>query len=334
MATTEDQRLSPPSVTGGTAELGSPAAAAEGISSPILDAEIGAPTRVSSPLRDAWRRFRHNWAAMISLGVILIIVIMAVFAPFMHTSNPLNPNYLYLNGAPNGSNWFGTDGLGRDIYSRIVYGLRPPLLVGLIGTAITVIVGTGIGITAGYFGGVIDNLLSRFTDLIFAFPAFLLAILVVSLYGSVLDPVFGGAGRVILLTIVFAGVSWPPLTRFVRSLALGLREQQFVEAARTSGSSSFKIIWRHLLPNIYGLLLVQASLITVGIIYNETTLSIFGLGVAPPNPDLGQMVYDGASQLGTGVQAGIFAETIFPAVFLAVMLLAFSFIGDGVRDAF
>lgn len=316
--------------TEGAIGLGSPAAAG---GEPLAEDARRVATRVSSPGRDAWRRFRHNYAALVSLVVITIMVIMALFAPFMHTENPLNQDYTALYQAPGAHHWFGTDGIGRDIYSRLVYGLRVPLIVGLIGTTITVIIGTAIGLWAGYFGGWVDSLLSRFTDLIFAFPAFLLALLIVALFRDALAPIFGGAGRVVLLTAVFAFVSWPALTRFIRSLSLSMKEQQFVEAARTAGSSNFKIIRRHLLPNMFGLLLVQAALITVGIVYTETTLSIFGLGVAPPDPDPGQMLYDAAINLNANVQAGFYAETIFASLALVILLVAFSFVGDGVRDA-
>lgn len=292
-----------------------------------------ASPRVSSPGRDAWRRFRRNSAAMVSLAVIIVLTLMAIFAPFVHTTGPLTPDFLNIDGAPSGNHWFGVDGLGRDIYSRLAYGLRVPLMVGLIGTAITVAIGTGIGLIAGYFGGVVDSLLSRLTDIFFAFPAFLLALLSVSLFGTELDPYFGGTGRVLILVIVFSLVTWPPLTRFVRSLSLTLKEQQYVEAARTAGSSNMKIIRRHLLPNMFGLILVQAALITVGIVYTETTLSLFNLGVEPPNPDLGSILYDGASNLNTAAPAGVFCEVIFTAVLLSVLLLAFTFVGDGVRDA-
>lgn len=316
----------------GRLALGTPVAP-EG--EPLAERATVTATRVSSPARDAWRRFRRNWAAMASLAIVIILLMAAVLAPFLHTIDPtLQPScYCHLNLGPTSTHFFGTDGTGEDIYSRVLYGMRIVYAVGLLGTIITVILGTLIGVIAGYFGGAIDSLFSRLTDLFFAFPAFLLALLTISLFGPAFDPLLGGTGRVILLTIVFSLVSWPPLTRFVRSLALALREQQFVEAARTSGSSSWKILRRHLLPNMVGLILVQAALITVGIVYIEVSLSIFGLGVPPPNPDLGQMLYDGSSQLSQGVQPGFYAEVIFPSIFLSVLLLAFTFIGDGVRDA-
>lgn len=285
-------------------------------------------TRVSSPRADAWRRFRRNWAAMISLVVVAIIVIMAVLAPFMRTSDPLAQDYTALYHGISWSHWMGTDALGRDMYSRLLYGVRVPLIVGLVGTLITVVIGVLIGVAAGYAGGAIDSLFSRFTDVMFAFPGFLLALIVVSLFGPSLDPYLGGGGRVVILTIVFALVSWPPLMRFVRSLALGLKELQFIEAARAVGTGSWKIIYQHLLPNMVGLILVQASFVVVGVISTETVLSIFGLGVEPPNPDLGQMLYDGSQHLGF-----TYLEVLFPSILLTVLILAFTFIGGGVRDA-
>jgi ABC-type dipeptide/oligopeptide/nickel transport system permease subunit len=138
----------------------------------------------------------------------------------------------------------------------------------------------------------------------------------------------GGAGQALILVIVFAIVGWPGLMRFVRSLSLSMREQQFVEAARTVGSSHWKIIYRHLLPNMWGLILVQASFAVVGFIYTEAILSLFGLGVKEPNPDLGKLLIDGTSQMGNND-----AAWIFPSLFLTILILAFTFLGDGIRDA-
>jgi ABC-type dipeptide/oligopeptide/nickel transport system permease subunit len=303
-------------------ELGAAAPLAAG------EAEELVTTRVSSPGRDAWRRFRRNRSAIISLAIIVVIVVMALFAPLMRTTNPLQQDYSSLYLSPSWSHWLGTDDLGRDLYSRLLYGVRVPLAVGLIGTAITAILGVALGVVSGFFGGRVDSVLSRFTDVMFAFPGFLLALIVVSLFGPSFDPYFGGGGRVILLTIVFAIVSWPPLMRFVRSLALSLKEQQFVEAARTSGTRSWKIIYRHLLPNMWGLVLVQCSFVVVSVINTETVLSIFGLGVEPPNPDLGQILYDGSQHLGF-----TYWEVLFASVLLTIIILSFTFVGGGVRDA-
>lgn len=288
-----------------------------------------AGTRVSSPGRDAWRRFRRNWASMIGLGVILILIFMAIFAPFMHTTPFAKVDFTAIDSAPTAQHWFGSDQIGRDEYSRVVYGMRVPLAVAIIGTIFTVAIGTILGMVAGFLGGFVDGGLSRFTDLMFAFPGFTLALIVVSSFGLAADTISpGGTGRVVLLTIVFALVSWPPLMRFVRSLALTLKEQQFVEAARTSGTSSWSIMRRHLLPNMYGVILVQAAFIAVAVISTETILAIFGLTVQEPNPDLGSMLYEGVQRLQTA-----YWEVLFPGLTLAVLILAFTFVADGVRDA-
>jgi ABC-type dipeptide/oligopeptide/nickel transport system permease subunit len=285
-------------------------------------------TRVTSPAIDAWRRFRWNRAAMVSLVILIVIVLMAIFAPFMHTTDPLAQNYSNLDLGPNPQHWFGTDGLGRDQYSRIVYGLRAPLLIGLVGAAITALLGTLCGLVAGYYGGVIDSLLSRLTDLMFAFPSFTLAIIIMSFYGNALDPYFAGGGRLFILTFVFALTGWSGLMRFVRSLVLGMKQQQFIEAARVIGTTDKRILSRHLLPHIWGRLLVQSSFIVVGYIFTEAALSIFGLGIEPPSPDLGSMLIYGSQRLGIN-----YWEAGFPSLFLTVLILAFTFLGDGIRDA-
>jgi peptide/nickel transport system permease protein len=219
--------------------------------------------------------------------------------------------------------------IGRDTYSRLVYALRIPLVIAFVGTILTVLIGTVLGVVAGYFGGMADSVLSRFTDLMFAFPGFTLSLIVVSLWGASVDRLgMGGTGRVILLTVVFSVVSWPALMRFVRSLALSMKEQQFVEAARTSGSGAWAIMQRHLLPNMYGLILVQAGFIIVAVISNETVLAIFGLTVQEPDADLGTILYNGVQNIGAG-----YWLVLFPGLVLALLILAFTFATDGVRDA-
>jgi peptide/nickel transport system permease protein len=266
---------------------------------------------------------------MISLAVVLFLVIVAIFAPFMHTTNPSYADFTSVQQPPSSHHWFGTDTIGRDTYSRLVYALRIPLVIAVVGTSVTVLIGTILGVLAGYFGSAIDSLLSRFTDLMFAFPGFTLSLIVVSLFGPSVDQLgMGGTGRVLLLTVVFALVSWPALMRFVRSLALSMKEQQFVEAARTSGSGAWGIMRRHLLPNMYGLILVQAGFVVVAVIANETVLAIFGLTVQEPNPDLGTILYDGVQNIGAG-----YWLVLFPGLLLAVLILAFTFATDGVRDA-
>jgi peptide/nickel transport system permease protein len=295
----------------------------------VEDARESESIRVRTPLKDAVRRFSQNWAAVVSLIVVIVLLLASIFPPLFHATSPTFDNLFNTNGPPTGTNWFGTDPEGRDIYSRILYGLRVSFIVSLVGTFFTVAAGMFFGLTAGYFGGWTDSFVSRFTDLMFAFPSFLLTIVIVTLFGDSFDAHFpNGVGRMIILTAVFALVSWPPLMRFVRSLVLTIKEQQFVEAARTVGTSNFRIIWRHLMPNTWGLVLVQAALNVAFIIGAEAVLSIFGLGVNDPTPDLGTMLQD-ASQYMDSNQPYL----IWTCTFLTVLILAFTFIGDGIRDA-
>ena len=290
----------------------------------------GEKVSIRSPFRDGVRRFSQNWAAVIALIIVVLLILGAIFAPFLHTLNPTAaPDYNALSQGPSAAHWFGTDAEGRDQYSRILYGLRVPLFVGFVGTIITLAIGISLGLSAGYFGGLVDSLASRFTDFMFAFPAFLFAIILVTLFGSAFDATFpGGVGRAIILTLVFSFVSWPPLMRFVRSLALSMKETQFIEAARTVGTSNFHIVTRHLAPNVWGVTLVQASFLIANIIGTEAVLSIIGLGVNEPVPDLGTMLYDGAGSIEANAWI-----VFFPSLFLTVIILAFTFLGDGVRDA-
>lgn len=195
--------------------------------------------------------------------------------------------------------------------------------------ACTALLGTLLGVLAGYRGGLVDAALARLTDLVFAFPGFTLALIVVSFYGEALRPLFGDSGRLMILIVVFAVVGWPGLMRFTRSLTLSMKEQQFVEAARVCGTSDWKIIRRHLLPSMWGMILVQSSFIAIGFVYTEAVLSIFGLGVEPPTPDLGQMLVSGASNMGVS-----YWQVLVPSTFLIVIFLSFTFLADGLRDAF
>jgi ABC-type dipeptide/oligopeptide/nickel transport system permease subunit len=284
--------------------------------------------RVVSPWAGARHRFLANRAATVALVILSIMCFMAVFARFMHTADPIAPNFNAVNQGPSGSHWFGADPLGRDTYTRLVYGLRVPILTAALGTTVTVVIGTLLGLIAGFSGGRTDFALSRITDFVFAFPGFLLALIVVSFFGPALDNYFAGGGRVLLLAMVFALVSWPTLMRFVRSLTLSLKEQQFIEAARVCGGTNRTIVIRHLLPNIWGLVLVQASFIAIGLVSIEAVLSILGLGVQAPNPDLGSILNEGVQHMVADPW-----EVFFSSLVLTLLVVGFTFVGDGLRDA-
>lgn len=278
--------------------------------------------------REALRRFLANRLAVASLLVLIFLIVVTLIANFLPLIDPTYADPFRQDAFPTGHNLLGTDASGHDLFSAIIFGLRPALAVGIVGQVVTTILGVTIGVVAGFYGGWIDSALSRATDLIFALPTFLLAFLTVAVLGSSWDNLFGGTGRVILITFVFGLVGWPSLMRFVRSLALSLKEQQFVEAARTIGTPRWKIITRHILPNTWGLVLVQTTFGVGGYIYTETTLSLLGLGVQPPNPDLGALVAQGAAHIDIN-----WLESTAPAVVLGILVVAFAFLGDGLRDA-
>jgi oligopeptide transport system permease protein len=285
-------------------------------------------SRAGGPWRRAGRRFMRNKAALASVVILMFMALMAAFAPLMHTQNPLTPDYNALEAGPSPVHWLGTDPLGRDLYSRLVFGLRVPLITCLIGSVISVVIGTVLGVVSGYFGGKIDGVVARFTDLVFALPAFILAIIVASFFGPALDPYFGGGGRVLLLSGVFALVSWPVLMRLVRSVVLRVREEPYVEAARVSGGRDWGILRRHVLPQVVGVAVIQGSFIAAGLISIEAFLSILGLGVQAPNPDVGAILYEGVQHMGFSQW-----EVLFPAVVLAILITCLTFVGDGLRDA-
>jgi len=292
-----------------------------------LAAEL-AEVKPVSLSREALRRFMANRLALFSLFLLIVLVVLTTVANLLPLHDPTASDPYHQDSYPVPGHLLGTDNSGHDLLSAIIFGLRPALAVGIVGQVVTTILGVAIGVIAGFYGGWIDAVLSRITDLVFALPIFLLAFLTVAVLGSSWDSLFGGIGRVVLITAVFGLVGWPPLMRFVRSLTLTLKEQQFVEAARTVGTPRWKIITRHILPNTWGLVLVQATFGVGGYIATETTLSLIGLGVQPPTPDLGALVYNGSRQLDIN-----WLEALAPALMLGVLVVAFAFLGDGLRDA-
>lgn len=280
--------------------------------------------------REAVRRFVANKLAVVSLVALVLLTLSAIFANFLPLPDPTISDQAHSDQISLTGHVLGTGAIGQDLLSAMIYGLRPALAVGIIGQVVTTFFGVLIGVVAGFYGGALDALLSRITDLVFALPIFLLAFLVVAVLGPDWDNLFGGIGRVVLITIVFGLVGWPSLMRFIRSLALTLKEQQFVEAARTVGTPRWKIVTRHILPNTWGLVLVQATFGVGGFIYTETTLSLLGLGVQPPTPDLGTLIFQASQQ---GRYQIDWLEAVAPATLLGILVVAFAFVGDGLRDA-
>ena len=272
---------------------------------------------------DALQRFRRNRLAIAGAVLIGLLVLIAFGSPLLvHLgilADPIKQHVEYIEAGP-GQNGFrlGADELGRDTLSRLLFGSQVSLAVGIMVQAIILPIGLVIGLTAGYFGGRIDNLLMRFTDIWYAFPDLLFVLVVVSVFGPSLLTIFGA----------IALVNWVGLARLVRGQVLSIKEKEFVEAARSSGSSPAKLILKHLLPNSRGPIIVTLTFGIPNAIFLEAVLSFLGVGIQPPTPTWGQMVFDGYEAIYANP-----SSVVFPALAIGFTLLAFTFVGDGLRDA-
>ncbi|MCS6874222.1 MAG: ABC transporter permease [Pyrinomonadaceae bacterium] len=261
-----------------------------------------------------------NRLAYIGFFIVAILIIVAVFAPFVATHDPTVQNLAMRFAAPSAEHWFGTDALGRDIFSRIVYGARISLQVGVTVTFISAFLGVVIGAIAGYYGGVIDKILSGYVFNVFlAFPGLLLAIALVAFLGA-------GIWKVIFALCV---IGWVGYARVMRGQVLKVREMDFVQAARALGANDLRILFVHILPNSIQPIIVQASLGMAGAVLSEASLSFLGLGVPPPAPSWGTMIEE-ARGLDTLYNAP--HVLFFPGIAIALTVLAFNFIGDGIRE--
>jgi peptide/nickel transport system permease protein len=260
--------------------------------------------------------------------VIFLVILGAIFAPLATTitGHPVNEQYreagLSPDGLPIGPNstfWLGTDDLGRDIFVRIAYGARISLLVGVVATALTVVIGVIVGLAAGFLGGIVDTILARLVDVILSVPFLLVAVALVSITGPSL-----------LVTILVIGFfSWASVARIVRGQVLSLREREFVEAARSLGATNSRIMFVDILPNVLAPVIVYASLLIPVVIVIEATLSFLGLGLPPPTADWGGMISESQNYYTVA-----WWFVVFPGVALLITTLAFNLFGDGVRDAF
>ncbi len=294
---------------------------------------------------DAWLRLRRNKAAMLSISIIAALALIAIFAPLISPHAPLeqNPNNAYRQAAwmsadnpARTGDWrwpLGTDSLGRDVLSRLIYGTRVSLAVGVVPMAIEVILGMTIGLIAGFAGGRADNWIMRGIDILMAFPDLLLFIIMTA---ALRETAFGQLlGGLILLFVVLSIIGWGGLARLVRGQVLGLKEKEFIEASYSVGAPRWRIMFRHLMPNTLSPVIVFAAFAVPTAIIAEATLGYLGLGVRPatdptsPFPtSWGTMLLDG--QVSLSSQPWML---LAPAIAVSVTLLAFSFLGDGLRDA-
>ncbi|TAK36042.1 MAG: ABC transporter permease [Chloroflexota bacterium] len=268
--------------------------------------------------RDAWRRLIKNRAALVGLGLILVLALVAIAGDRIAPYSPTKQNYGLVFQGPSWSHWLGTDQLGRDLLSRMIHGTRVSLTVGVLVQVIVLGVGVPIGLVAGYVGGRVDNLLMRFTDVVYAFPDLLFIIIITTWLGRGIDKIFLAIGIVV----------WTDMARLVRGQTLSLREKEFVEAARAIGVPHVRIVLRHILPNALGPIIVAVTLGIPRAILAESALSFIGIGLTPPNASWGTLVQDAYSS--------IFAVpyvTLYPTLAIAITMLSFTFLGDGLRDA-
>ncbi len=282
-------------------------------------------SEVPLPTPTFWARLRRNplaFGSLIVLGLIVFVALLApVLAPYGFASQTLSDN---LQG-PGGKHALGTDELGRDTLSRLMHGARISLLVALGVEGFVVSIGVLVGLVAGYFGGWLDQLLMRITDVLLAFPDVLLALLLLGTLGASSASPAVSLGLVIL-SLGLTG--WPPLARLVRGQVLTLRKREFVEASRALGATNGRILIKHILPNLLSPLMVAITVDTAGVILAEATLSFLGIGVQRPFPSWGRMINDALEYYRTEPRL-----LILPAACLSVTVLALNFLGDGLRDA-
>ncbi len=269
--------------------------------------------------QDAWRRLRRNRLAVWS-GVFLLVAATFSFAapllPFLR--DPAAQDLALGPTGPSLAHWFGTDLLGRDMFARVLFGGRISLSVGLVGTLVSMTIGLTYGAVSGYAGGRTDDVMMRIVDTLYSLPYLFLVILLLVFFSNSL----------VMLFIALGAVQWLTMARIVRGQVLTIKEQQFVEAARALGASSARIVFRHIVPNVLGPVIVYATLTIPAVMLQEAFLSFLGLGVQPPAASWGSLVSEGATLL-----AFFPGLTVFPGLALSITLLCFNFLGDGLRDA-
>lgn len=292
----------------------------------------------ASPARAWWVYFLRNRVAAVSAGMVITILLLALVGPTLYPRllpegqrrlrDGIYQDYDAINASPSGLHWLGADYLGRDTLARLLTAVRISLLVALVVETLNIVLGGVLGLLAGYFGGWVDMLISRLADMLFAFPGLLLAILVSAVFGSSARELYGSAGRLLLVAGALSLVSWPLMARLVRGETLSLKTRDFILASQAVGVTSWRMIWRHLLPNVAWLITVDATLDVASVIVNEATLSLLGLGIEEPGASLGLMIFRAVSKIETNP-----LQVFIPALAITGLVLAFSFIGDGLRDA-
>jgi oligopeptide transport system permease protein len=278
------------------------------------------PVKGRSLWVDAWNVLRRNRAAVVAGALILTMAVLVIVGPWL---SPWSYDHTDWANTSIGPDWesrhiFGTDALGRDLFVRTLYGGRISLLIGVVATLVSLLIGISWGATAGYLGGRVDHVMMRIVDILYAMPFMFFVILLMVFFGR----------NIILIFVAIGAINWLDMARIVRGQTLSLKHKEFVEAAEAQGVATFNIIRRHIVPNLLGVVVVYVTLTIPQVILVESFLSFLGLGVQEPMTSWGALVNEGAQEMGTAPWM-----LIFPAVFLALTLFCFNFVGDGLRDA-
>ena len=273
------------------------------------------------------RSLFRSRVVLISAIFIALLLLLALTGTLLYPVDPAQQDVDNLRAFPTAAHLLGTDDLGRDTLARLIVGVRISLLVGLAVEAFNVIVGAGLGVLAGYFGGWIDILVARVADMLFAFPGLLLAILISAVFGSSVGGFAGGAGRLLLVSFSLALVGWPLMARYTRGQTMALKERSFIESTRALGAGDGHILLRHILPNLAGLIIVSATLDVASVIVSEATLGLLGLSAQPPQTSLGKMIVEAFAYITLN-----WTQVLFPSLVLALLVLALSYVGDGLQE--
>jgi peptide/nickel transport system permease protein len=300
-----------------------------GLTPASATAELSTRRPVVSPATEAWRRFRRHKMAVLSLVVLALMVLLVVFGPLFWRV-PINDiDFTARLAGPSWAHPLGTDDLGQDLFARILYGGRISMAVGLAAMAMAIVVGVLVGAVAGISRGPVDTALMWLTDLFLSLPQLPLLLLVIYLFRDTLKTAFGPeVGVFILIVLVIGGFRWMPVARLVRAQFFSLREKEFVEAARALGATTTRQVWRHILPNALGPVIVAGTIDVAAAIIAESTLSFLGLGFPPDIPTWGRILFDSKDYLDIAPHWAMFPGL---AIFLAVLTI--NFVGDGLRDA-
>jgi oligopeptide transport system permease protein len=289
-----------------------------------------------SPNQRAWRRFRRNRPAMLSLAFMGVLLLAILFFPTQPPTKGTDRQF----SPPTAQHWFGTDIHGRDIFARVLSGGRVSLLVGAVGASVSLVIGVLWGAIAGYIGGRVDSVMMRVVDVLYSLPTVIFVIVLVALLNGFISSARQGSFisenetllRLLLLFVGIGAVSWLTMSRIVRGQVLSLKNRQFIDATRALGASHARILLKHILPNVAGVILVYLTLTVPSVILYESFLSFLGMGIQPPMASWGSLIAEGARQLNP--LRIYWWLLVFPCAMLITTLIALNFIGDGLRDAF